>query len=110
MKTIISFVVLGFSVISLTGCYTRIATSDDQDYIYEKPETIIVIIPSPPLPEPSPCPPPVYYPTPPYQPDPPKEKIRNTEPDTRPGSSYDGNQRDKLRRSGSRNESDKRNR
>lgn len=110
MKTIISFVVLGFSVVSLTGCYTRVVTSNDQDYTYEKPETVIVIIPPPPLPEPAPCPPPVYYPTPPYQPDPPKEKIRNPEPETRSGSSYDGSDRDKLRRSGSRNQTDKRNR
>ena len=112
MKTIISFVVLGFSVISLTGCYTRIATSDDQDYIYEKPETVIVIIPPPPLPDPDPCPgplPPVIDPIRPH-PDPPKVKIRPPEnPTTRP--SYDGNVRDPLRNSGSRNNStDKRKR
>ena len=110
MKTIISFIVIGFSVISLTGCYTRVATSDDQDYIYEKPETVIIIIPPPPLPDPAPCPPPVYRPAPPHQPDPPKEKIRNPEPETRPGSSYDRSQRDKLRHSGSRNNTDQRNR
>ncbi|MCG6960787.1 hypothetical protein LJE82_12940, partial [bacterium BMS3Abin03] len=60
--------------------------------------------------DPAPCPPPVYRPAPPHQPDPPKEKIRNPEPETRPGSSYDRSQRDKLRHSGSRNNTDQRNR
>ena len=118
MKTIISLVVLGFSLIALTGCYTRVVTLDNNDEGYEKTETIIVVIPPPPPPDPCPCPGPILVPAPPphnpsqpvFNPNPPKEKVRkpNNNKSTRPNN--DGSIRDDLRRSGSRDNTDKRNR
>lgn len=115
MKTLISLVAVGFSLVSLTGCYTRLVTIDHSDEMYEKSETTIVIIPPPQPPidpcicaePPEPLPPP-YNPSPPvFNPNPP-QKIR--QPNNPPRSNDDGGVRDKLRGSGSRNNSDGRNR
>ena len=115
MKTISSLVVLGFSFVALTGCYTQVVTSSD-DEIYKEAEPIVIIIPQP-VPEPCPCPPPVYDPLPPhnptppvFNPDPPEEKMRTPENPTSRPPSYGGNERDPIRNSGSRNNTDKRKR
>ena len=111
MKTISSLIILGFSLVALTGCYTQVVISNDETY--QEPEPIVIILPS----DPCPCPKPIIVPAPPHHPTPPvfnpnspKEKIRPPEnPTTRPPS-YGGNERDPVRNSGSRNNTEKRKR
>jgi len=114
MKTIISLVALSLSLTALTGCYTRVVTSDSYDHLYEKPERTIVIVQPLPLPDPCLCVepiPPPHNPSPPvFNPDPPKEKIRKPDNNKSTRPQNDGNVRDELRRSGSRDNTDKRNR
>ncbi len=99
-KAHLSVVLFGIAAISLTGCYTQIAMSDDNGYTYSAPEPIIIIIQPPP---PPPVPPAVPEPIIEYLANP-KEKIRYSE--TRPPSNE--GIRDDIRNSGGRNQGGKR--
>ncbi|MGD8306451.1 MAG: hypothetical protein PVF17_07340 [Ignavibacteria bacterium] len=96
MKNIIMIAVLSVTALTIKGCYTQIASADN--------DTIIIYYPDPPEPC---CPDPVPPPPPPtHDPPPQKEKIRKHEP---PPTSNKDEVRDRTRNTGGRNISGKRN-
>ncbi len=111
MKKYLSIVLFGIAAISLTGCYTQIATKDDdsKDY-YEQEQPIVIDNPVPictlycPLPMPAPIPPN----DPPSDPQPyiPLYKFRTPEPQ----QIENENERHPIRNTGGRNEGGRRSR
>jgi hypothetical protein len=95
----------GISLLSINGCYTRIALQND---IVEETQPIIIIYPEPPpFPEPMPLPTPVPPDDPPDEPS--KERVykyRNLQTD-KPSDSGD---RERIRNTGGRNDSEGRGR
>jgi hypothetical protein len=98
MKKVIILLIFSVTVLLLTGCYTQVATSNSEEDYTEGP--IVIIIP---IPQPIGL---LTEPIPPSNDSPPqKEKIRNPEQPT----SVKEHARDKLRNSGGRNNTGKRN-
>ena len=101
--------VFGIFILCITGCYTQLATNNDDDEVYYEPIVVPDPDPVPPPPRPGPgCPapkpPPIPDPSPPYDPpeQPTKERVykyRNPESD-RPSDSKD---REPIRNTGGRN-------
>ncbi len=90
--------VFGIFILCITGCYTQLATNNDDDEVYYEP----IVVPDPdPMPPPFPGPPPTWDPPPDPQPDVPVYKYRKPQTD-RPSDSKD---REPIRNTGGRNNS-----
>ena len=103
MKKFIPFILVGLVTLIFTACYTQIAISDNDSYVYHEPPPIIILLPVP-YPPPVPVPPRQNIPFPENPPK--KEKIRK--PATPPPNN--DRIRDDLRNSGGRNEGGRRSR
>jgi len=102
MKNFLTSVIIGSIILILTGCYTRVATSDETVYTYSEPVHIIIIEPTPPPPviiNPIIC-----YPPPKR----PEYIVRNPKDDRESGNNE--RIRDDIRNSGGRNSDGRRSR
>jgi len=96
MKHYLLISLIGISLISITGCYTQLATNNDDSEVYDEP----IVVPDPdPLPPPFPGPPQTWDQPPEPQPDVQLYKYRKPQTDR----SSDSRDREPIRNTGGRN-------